>query len=148
VLVIDEADTFLFPRAGARHSWEISFTNAFLTTMERYRGILVCTTNRLTGLDEASIRRFQVKAGFDWLTPDGAVLLFGRLLGPLAARALDPAAEAALRALRRLAPGDFRVVRDRFALRPREDVTPGALVAALAEETRLKPGQEARRIGF
>ena len=148
VLVIDEADTFLFPRAGATRSWEISFTNAFLTTMERYRGILVCTTNRLTGLDEASIRRFQLKAGFDWLTPDGAVLLFGRLLGPLAARALDPAAEAALRALRRLAPGDFRVVRDRFALRPRADVTPGALVAALAEETRLKPGQEARRIGF
>ena len=48
VLVLDEADTFLFSRDRAVRSWEISFTNEFLTQMERYRGILICTTNCMT----------------------------------------------------------------------------------------------------
>jgi len=45
------------------------------------------------------------------------MLLFQRLLGTLAVRELDPADEAAMRRLSRLVPGEFRVVRDRFALR-------------------------------
>ena len=71
VLVLDEADTFLFSRDRAVRSWEISFTNEFLTQMERYRGILICTTNRMTDLDQASIRRFNHKIRFDYLTPEG-----------------------------------------------------------------------------
>ena len=67
VLIIDEADSVLFTRERARHPWEISFTNEFLTQMERYRGILVCTTNRLDDLDPASLRRFNHKIGFDYL---------------------------------------------------------------------------------
>ena len=55
MLVIDEADSVLFDRDHARHSWEISFTNEFLTRMEHFRGILICTTNRMKDLDGASI---------------------------------------------------------------------------------------------
>ncbi|MEA3280412.1 MAG: AAA family ATPase, partial [Thermodesulfobacteriota bacterium] len=61
ILIIDEVDSLLFSRDQAQRSWEISFTNEFLTQMERYRGILICTTNRLKGLDNASIRRFNYK---------------------------------------------------------------------------------------
>jgi len=150
VLIIDEADTFLFPRANATRSWEISFTNAFLTAMERYRGILVCTTNRLTGLDEASLRRFQHKVGFGWLTPEGAVIFYRRLLAPLTEHLLDPASERLLRSLGTLAPGDFRAVRDRFGLMPPSEVMPATLVAALAEEVKLKQTHHrtGRKIGF
>lgn len=150
VLILDEADTFLFPRADALRSWEISFTNAFLTGMERYRGILICTTNRLTGLDEASLRRFQHKVGFDWLTPEGAEIFYRRLLAPLTERPLDRASAEALQSLRALAPGDFRAVRDRFALLPPSEVTPAALVVALAGEVKVKEVHTgaSKKIGF
>jgi transitional endoplasmic reticulum ATPase len=39
--------------------------------MERFRGILICTTNRLMDLDQASIRRFNFKIGFSYLKPEG-----------------------------------------------------------------------------
>ncbi len=57
ILIIDEADSLLFNRDRAVRSWEISFTNEFLTRMERFRGILICTTNRVEDLDSASLRR-------------------------------------------------------------------------------------------
>jgi len=217
VLVLDEADSFLFPRGRAQRSWEVSFTNELLTRMERFRGILVCTTNRLADLDDASLRRFTAKLGFDYLTPDGAVIFYRKLLAPLVAAAgpaaglaeasepaaghlaqtregvppaavsdrdparpaaesarvrnprrrasigaqsvplaslgrgeLSDAAEAALRGLTCLAPGDFRVVRDRFAFLPSAEVTPARLVAALAEESRIKAAHAGRdrKIGF
>ena len=34
--------------------------------MERFRGILICTTNRISELDEASIRQFNYKIGFNY----------------------------------------------------------------------------------
>jgi hypothetical protein len=42
--------------AGYLGSWEISFVNEFLSAMEHFTGIFVATTNRLEGLDTASIR--------------------------------------------------------------------------------------------
>lgn len=149
VLVIDEADTFLFPRAQAERSWEISATNTFLTEMERYHGILICTTNRLTAVDEASLRRFQHKVRFDFLTPDGAVIFYQRLLAPLTLLSLDPASVAALRALRDLSPGDFRVVRDRFCHLPPGEISTGELVQALVDEALIKATCcVKKRIGF
>ena len=38
--------------------------NELLVQMERFRGLMVATTNRLDGLDPACLRRFQVKIGF------------------------------------------------------------------------------------
>ncbi|MBF0241963.1 MAG: AAA family ATPase [Desulfamplus sp.] len=49
VLVFDEAGSMLFNREKAQRSWEMSFSNEFLNQMERFRGILICTTN-LMGL--------------------------------------------------------------------------------------------------
>jgi SpoVK/Ycf46/Vps4 family AAA+-type ATPase len=47
ILVMDEVESILFSRERAERSWEISHTNEFLTCMERFRGILICTSNRL-----------------------------------------------------------------------------------------------------
>jgi len=150
VCVIDEADTFLFPRAQAQRSWEVSFTNAFLTGMERFRGLLVCTTNRLEGLDEAALRRFQIKIRFNWLTPDGAVLLYKQLLAPLTNEILDIHTEQALRDLKCLAPGDFRAVRDRFSLLSPKHNKPQDFLIGLREELAIKEAhnQTGQRIGF
>jgi AAA+ superfamily predicted ATPase len=39
--------------------------------MERFQGILICTTNRFEDLDQASLRRFNYKIGFRFLKPEG-----------------------------------------------------------------------------
>ena len=51
VLIFDEADSLIFNRDAAIHSWELSFTNEFLTWMESFDGIQIFTTNRLKDLD-------------------------------------------------------------------------------------------------
>jgi hypothetical protein len=110
---------------------------------------LICTTNRLDDLDLASLRRFGRKVRFDFLAGEGSLLLYDRLLAPLGAAPLEGAARRALEQERDLAPGDFKVVRDRFALRPRGEARPEALVAALLEEARLKRARAgARPVGF
>ena len=67
VLLLDEADTFLFSRDTARHSWEVSMTNEFMVRMERFSGVFLATTNRFDALDQAVMRRFDMKVGFGFL---------------------------------------------------------------------------------
>jgi SpoVK/Ycf46/Vps4 family AAA+-type ATPase len=138
VLVIDEADSLLFSRDRAMRSWEISFTNEFLSQMERYRGILICTTNRLLDLDSASIRRFNHKVEFQFLKPEGNVSFYQKLLASLVDGSLDPQTLQALENIADLAPGDFKVVRDRYSFYPKDEVNHGVLVQALREEARMK----------
>ena len=149
ILIIDEADSMLFSRNGARQSWEISFTNEFLTQMERFKGILICTTNRLKALDDASIRRFNHKTGFDYLGPDGNVIFYKKLLSPLSKTVLDKTNEVLLKRMTCLSPGDFKVIKDRFSFYPRKDVSPENLIQALQDEERIKKMQSGDKpIGF
>jgi len=138
VLVIDEADSFLFNRSRAVRSWEISHTNEFLTQMERFRGILICTTNRFEDLDQASVRRFNYKIGFCCLKPEGKVIFYKKLLSPLTKVPLNKEGEEMLGNIGDLTPGDFRVVRDRFAIFPQERVIHDMMIQALQTESRLK----------
>ena len=89
ILIMDEAESLLFNRDRAQRSWELSLTNEFLTSMERFRGILICTTNRMGDLDAASIRRFNHKLGFDFLSPEGMSFFYKKLLWPLIKSPLD-----------------------------------------------------------
>ncbi len=72
VLIIDEAESLVLNRDRAQHSWELSFTNEFLNCMEEFRFIQIFTTNRLTDLDSATLRRFTYKLEFGYLEPDAA----------------------------------------------------------------------------
>lgn len=149
ILVIDEADSFLSSRDRSVRSWEISFTNEFLTQMERFRGILICTTNRFKDLDDASIRRFNHKTGFNYLKPDGNVAFYQKLLEPLTAASLDKATKEALERITDLTPGDFKVVRDKYFFYRPEEVSPKSLVQALQEESEVKKFQKGQKhIGF
>jgi SpoVK/Ycf46/Vps4 family AAA+-type ATPase len=149
ILVFDEADTFLFNREMAQRSWEVSFINEFLTRMERYQGILVCTTNRMTELDSASVRRFNYKIGFNCLKPEGNLIFYRKLLEPLTTTALNQNHENDLHTIGELAPGDFRVVRDRYAIMPQERITPKALINSLREESQMKKMHRGEKsIGF
>ena len=138
ILIMDEAESLLFNRDRAQHSWEFGLTNEFLTSMERFRGILICTSNRLKDLDAASIRRFNHKLDFDFLAPEGNVIFYRKLLSPLIKLPLDRESEKLLREISDLSPGDFKTVRDRYGFYPERDLKHEALVMALEEEARVK----------
>jgi SpoVK/Ycf46/Vps4 family AAA+-type ATPase len=149
ILIIDAADSLLFSRDRARHSWEISFTNEFLTQMEKFKGILVCTTNRLDDLDAASLRRFNHKMGFDYLTAVGNLLFYDLFLGPLTHDALEPEIREEIKQIRNLAPGDFKVVRDRYSFYPGDEINHSLLIEALEKEAKLKANhRQVHQIGF
>ena len=117
--------------------------------MEKYRGILVCTTNRLDDLDPASLRRFNHKVGFDYLTPIGNLLFYDLFLGNLAGDPLDQPGRNEIKALENLAPGDFKVVRDRYSFHSSEDINHRILIEALNKEAELKGHNDhGRHIGF
>ncbi len=149
VLIFDEADSLVFSRDRADHSWELSFTNEFLTWMESFQGIQIFTTNRLKDMDSASLRRFNHKIEFGYLKPEGNVIFYEKLIAPLISKSPDAFTTKALRGLSGLAPGDFKSVRDRFAFRNKKDITHKALVLALEEEARLKELHSGQtKIGF
>jgi transitional endoplasmic reticulum ATPase len=149
ILVIDEVDTFLFSRDRAVRSWEISSTNEFLTQMERFRGILVCTTNRLKDLDSASIRRFNHKIAFDYLNASGNVIFYQKMLQPLMRDTLSKTDQSVLSGIPDLCPGDFKIVRDRYSFYPAGDLRHQDLILALEKESEIKRQHRGdKAIGF
>jgi transitional endoplasmic reticulum ATPase len=68
VLLVDEADSFLGSRKTAMQRFEIGMVNEMLTQLESYDGICVFTTNLKANLDEAVLRRFDLKVEFFPLT--------------------------------------------------------------------------------
>jgi len=135
VLLIDEVDSFLQERRGALRSWEVTQVNEMLTQMEAYDGVFIATTNLMDGLDPAALRRFDLKAKFDYLRPEQSQAL-------LQAHCLDlglDCTESAQRAVKRLpslTPGDFAAVTRRHRFAPLPDSA--ALVRALADECSMK----------
>ncbi|MFZ4789369.1 MAG: AAA family ATPase [Candidatus Competibacteraceae bacterium] len=149
VLLIDEADSFLRTRRSAHQRWEVSQVNELLVQMERYEGILICATNLMEDLDEAVLRRFDLKLGFQPLSPEQVERRFRQLTV-----GVEPGEEGQLaavlprvRALTNLTPGDFAVAQRQARLLD-EPLTPNWLAAALLVESQAKPGSRQRPIGF
>jgi SpoVK/Ycf46/Vps4 family AAA+-type ATPase len=138
LLVIDEIDSFLYPRNQARQSWELSQVNEFLTCLETYRGLFVGTTNGLDRLDPAVLRRFHHKVEFRYLRCDQLPSM-ARLLFPC----LPPVDMDDFAGLPPLAPGDFAAI----AAQAEPPKTMDGLKTALAAEAKLrKPA--AKAVGF
>jgi SpoVK/Ycf46/Vps4 family AAA+-type ATPase len=148
VLVIDEADSFLYSRDGAVRSWEVTLVNEFLTALEECRGFCVCTTNRVENMDEASTRRFSFKVPFGYAGSGQVRALYESLLAPLADGDLPQDIEKELSRLRRLTPGDFHAVKSQYWLAEPGSVTHARLVENLAREEKLKRDRQAKRVGF
>ncbi|MCG6535369.1 MAG: ATP-binding protein, partial [Syntrophales bacterium LBB04] len=112
-------------------------------------GVQIFTSNRLKDMDSASLRRFNHKVEFGYLKPDGNLIFYEKLLAPLIPKSLDAFTTKLIKSLSGLTPGDFKVVRDRFAFRNKKDITHKALVMALADESRIKMSHAGvKNIGF
>jgi SpoVK/Ycf46/Vps4 family AAA+-type ATPase len=147
VLLLDEADSFLFDRGRAQRSWEMTQTNEMLQQLEACRGVVACTTNLFHELDPAVLRRFTFKFAFLALRPEQALALFRRTLAGLRGDAAEADGAARdLGALATLTPGDFAAVARR--LRALDEV-PSArrLLDELRAELAVKKDPPAR-IGF
>ena len=148
VLVVDEADNFLYSREIAQRSWESSCVNEFLTAMEECRFFFIATCNRREALDPAAMRRFAFKLSFTYAGPRQAAALYQNLLAPLTDEPFTEALATRLSALTRLTPGDFQVVRTRNQIFFEEKPSHDHLLRELALEVELKLEQSGRRIGF
>jgi transitional endoplasmic reticulum ATPase len=146
VLVIDEIDTFIFSRHNSIRSYETRATNEFLTQMENFNGILIGTTNNLTALDGASLRRFTYKIEFRYLTLEGCMFFYEKFLSPLTDEMAPETIKRTFARMNNLTPGDFKVVRDKHSFLERESVTNKILMEALEAESMTKPNH--RNIGF
>ena len=151
ILLIDEADSLLFPRSRALRSWEVTATNELLVQIERFDGILFCSTNDAEGLDDAAFRRFDAKVR---LMPPGADQrwqLFEALLSSagVARPELRDAQRlrVALDALVALTPGDFAAVRRKLKLCAAAP-SPATVVDLLRSEHAWKSAARGGAIGF
>jgi transitional endoplasmic reticulum ATPase len=145
LLCIDEADSFLRDRAGSRYGWEVTAVNEMLTQIESFNGVLIMLTNLFDTLDEAALRRFDVKLRFDYLSAQQRRALFADRCGALNLGEPDDACERELARLDTLTPGEFAAVIRRHRLSPLR--SPTEFVRALAAECRVKQ-RGASPIGF
>lgn len=138
VLLIDEVDSFLQDRRGARSSWEVTLVNEMLTQMESFPGVFVASTNLVEGLDQAALRRFDLKVRFDYLKPAQAWALLCRQCSVLALEAPAEDLQPRLARLGKLTPGDFVAAARQHRFRPLG--SPAALIAVLEAECDIKEG--------
>jgi transitional endoplasmic reticulum ATPase len=145
VLLLDEVDSFLQDRRKAQQSWEVTSVNEMLVQMEAFQGVFVASTNLLHNLDQASLRRFDLKACFGYLKPEQTRQLFQAHCKQLK---LAPCASSLtqLAASRVLTPGDFAAVARQSRFRPFSKASDFA--TALLNEVMLKNEDAPKPIGF
>ena len=145
LLLIDEVDSFLQDRRGSQRSWEVTMVNEMLTQMESFPGVFIASTNLMEGLDQAALRRFDLKVKFDFLRQDQAGELLRRHCIEMSIPTSKAEEEARLRRLTKLTPGDFAAVVRQHRFRSIKSAD--ALISALEAECALKEGAQAG-IGF
>ena len=145
LLLIDEVDSFLQDRRGAQRSWEVSQVNEMLTQMEAFSGVFIASTNLMEGLDQAALRRFDLKVKFDFLKAEQAQELLWRYCITLGLAAPERECLVRLSRLLNVTPGDFAVVVRQGRFRP--VLSAAEFVTALEGECGVKEGVKVG-IGF
>lgn len=144
ILLFDEADSFFASRESAQHSWERTQVNEFLTQMEEFSGILICTTNLKDIMDAAMNRRFHIIAEFKPMNESGIHTLLSRFFG-----GMEFGGEK-IRRLERMhsvTPGDFGVLASRIRFMDESERTEDYIFEELCKIQDEKQGGS-RTIGF
>lgn len=146
LLLIDEVDSFLQDRRRAQRSWEVTVVNEMLTQMESFSGVFIASTNLMDGLDQASLRRFDLKVRCDFLRADQAWQLFRRHCAELSLSAPSADLKSKLARLTCLTPGDFASVARQSRFSPLKN--PENLIDALEKECLVKENGTSKNFGF
>ena len=148
LLLIDEADSFLRDRELSQRSWEVTQVNELLTQMESFSGIFCATTNLFENIDRAALRRFDLKAKFDFLRSEQRLGLLERHLAALGLGTEGvKGLKARLSALDCITPGDFATIERGSAFSPIQNAE--EFLRRLEDDAALKnEGRKKPRIGF
>ena len=146
ILLIDEVDSFLQDRNKSQHSWETTAVNEMLTCMETYNGVFIASTNRLEELDQASLRRFDLKIKFDPLKPKQAWKLLLNYCQALGLTSPQECLQEELYKMDNLTPGDFALLARQHRFKPMANAK--ELIHALQAECKLKTPYKSQSIGF
>ncbi len=144
VILLDEVDSLLADRSNAVRTWEVSQVNELLARIDGFEGLLLAATNRPEMIDDAVLRRFDVKVCFDYMKPAQAMQMLKALIGKH--DEINRELRDTLAGLDRLTPGDFRTAVRRLRITGTA-ATPETLVNAIVEEVAGKPDNH-RPIGF
>ena len=119
ILLFDEADTFFYDRNQAQRSWERSTVNEFLTQMEEFSGVLICTTNLRNIMDPAMQRRFHIMVEFKPMKFEGIKTMLERYFP---AYHLSNKEVEELEDCQSVTPGDFGALSSRIRFMNPDDI--------------------------
>ncbi|MCR4742934.1 MAG: AAA family ATPase [Treponema sp.] len=147
ILLFDEADSFFADRNMAKNSWERTQVNEFLTQMEEFPGILICTTNLRKIMDPAMLRRFHITAEFSAMKEEGIEKLLYKYF------ASYDFTNSQIRELcdyNSVTPGDFGRLASRIRFLDEEEINSDFIISELCDIQKEKLNEESssKRIGF
>lgn len=147
ILLFDEADSFFSDRENAHSSWERTQVNEFLTQMEEFSGILICTTNLKKILDPAVNRRFHLLCEFKPLSKDGIEKLLGKYFSGVE---FSKNQVSQLANSGSVTPGDFGSLASRLRFMDESELTAENIVSELLKLQAQKKNSDCyeSRIGF
>ena len=151
ILLFDEADSFFYNRNQAQRSWERTTVNEFLTQMEEFSGILICTTNLRNIMDPAMQRRFHIMVEFKPMKFDGIKTMLERYFP---AYHLSNKEVEELEDSQSVTPGDFGALSSRIRFMNPDDINAEYILEELKkmqEEKKNQWAEEGRsehKIGF
>ena len=146
VLIFDEIDSFLADRSKAHRNWEITQVNEMLTQMESFDGVFIATTNLMENLDQASLRRFDLKLEFGYLKREQAWKLFCSYSKELGLENPTNDDKESIKDLKSLTPGDFAALIRQNRFKPIKDIED--FIRRLKSEVKLKDIESCRVMGF
>jgi len=129
ILLIDEIDSIAGNRNDADKNYQKTFVNQLLTELDNFKGIFVATSNFMSGLDPAVLRRLFLKIKFDFLSPE-QVEACANLYFPKLKR-------SKIGDIPYLTPGDFKAVKE-ASLFEVNKMTIARLREMLSQEVTLK----------
>ena len=144
ILLFDEVDSFFRERSFASQSWEITQVNEFLTQMEKFEGIVICTTNFRNIMDKAMQRRFHIMVEFKALKDEGVQTLLVKYFSQFDFKEED---------IRKISnyqsatPGDFGNLSSRLRFMNQEKVTETYITDEICKMQEEKE-YDKRSIGF
>ncbi len=145
VLIFDEVDGFLAERGQAKVNWEVTQVNEMLVQMEKFEGLFIATTNLIDHLDQASLRRFDMKLEFKSLEPKQLEKIFTSYLETLNLTATNQELHQ-LKSLKNLTPGDFATIKRQNKFKKIKSAL--EFIERLKEELKLKKLQDGKVMGF
>ena len=144
ILLFDEADSFFSDRNNLGQSWERSTVNEFLTQMEEFSGILICTTNLRQIMDPAMQRRFHILSEFKPLDSRGIETLLQTYFSEYD---FDQNNLACIERYNTVTPGDFGVLHGKIRFMNKDSITGEKIITELCKIQEEKDLNH-RSIGF